>query len=45
MVTPDTIGNITRPPKRSVSAPTTIRPREPTSTGTATIRATSDWLS
>lgn len=32
----DTIGNITRPPNRSVSAPTGIRPREPTTTGTAT---------
>ncbi len=36
------IGNITRPPRRSVIAPATIRPREPTSTGTATSSATSD---
>lgn len=36
MVAADTIGNITRPPNRSVSAPTGIRPREPTTTGTAT---------
>ena len=42
---PETIGNITRPPSLSVSAPTTIRPREPTMTGTATISATSDSLS
>jgi hypothetical protein len=28
-----------RPPKRSVSAPTGIRPSEPTTTGTATSRA------
>ena len=31
-----TIGNITRAPTRSVSAPTGIRPSEPTITGTAT---------
>src|SRR5215467_14383824 len=36
MVARETSGNITRPPKRSVSAPTGIRPNEPTSTGTAT---------
>ena len=35
----ETIGNITRPPNRSVSAPTGIRPSEPTTTGTATSRA------
>src|SRR5688572_24612516 len=45
IVTPETIGNMTRPPYRSVSAPTTMRPREPTTTGTATSRATSDSLS
>ena len=42
MVTPETIGNMTRPPYRSVSPPTMMRPREPTTTGTATRRATSD---
>ncbi len=36
MVAADTIGNTTRPPNRSASAPTGIRPREPTTTGTAT---------
>src|SRR5690348_13359624 len=36
------MGNITRPPYRSVSAPTGMRPIEPTTTGTATISATSD---
>ena len=36
MVTADTIGNMTRPPNLSVSAPTGIRPRDPTTTGTAT---------
>ena len=45
IVTPETIGNITRPPYRSVSAPTTMRPSEPTTTGTATSSATSDSLS
>src|SRR5680860_946270 len=45
MVTPETIGNMTRPPYLSVRAPTTIRPREPTMTGTATSNATSDSLS
>src|SRR5690349_1232504 len=45
MVRPETIGNITRPPYRSVRAPTTIRPSEPTMTGTATMSATSDSLS
>src|SRR6478609_1603126 len=45
IVTPDTIGNITRPPYLSVSPPTRIRPSEPTTTGTATSRATSDSLS
>src|SRR3954452_24507490 len=35
-------GNITRPPYRSVSAPTMIRPSDPTRTGTATSSATSD---
>ncbi len=39
MVTADTSGNITRPPYRSVSAPTGIRPSEPTITGTATSSA------
>src|SRR6266536_449487 len=39
IVTNDTIGNITRPPNRSVSAPTGMRPSEPTTTGTATINA------
>src|SRR6266545_2586925 len=42
MVASETSGNITRPPNRSVSAPTGIRPSEPTTTGTATSRATSD---
>src|SRR4051794_17564487 len=42
IVTADTNGNITRPPNRSVSAPTGIRPRDPTTTGTATKSATSD---
>lgn len=36
MVAAETSGNITRPPKRSVRAPTGIRPSEPTTTGTAT---------
>lgn len=45
MVTPETIGNTTRPPYLSVRAPTTIRPREPTMTGTATSSATSGSLS
>src|SRR3954453_4323790 len=36
MVVTDTIGNITRPPNRSVRAPTGTRPSEPTTTGTAT---------
>ena len=36
IVTPDTIGNISRPPYRSVSPPTRMRPSEPTTTGTAT---------
>src|SRR6188768_2927336 len=44
MVTPETIGNITRPPYLSVRAPTTMRPSEPTMTGTATMSATSDSL-
>ena len=35
-----TTGNMTRPPNLSVSAPTGIRPSEPTMTGTAT---NSDW--
>ncbi len=35
-VAAETSGNITRPPNRSVSAPTGIRPSEPTTTGTAT---------
>ena len=39
MVASDTRGNITRPPNRSVSAPTGIRPSDPTTTGTATSRA------
>ena len=42
MVTAETIGNIARPPNLSVSAPTTMRPNEPTITGTATSSATSD---
>ena len=41
----ETSGNITRPPSLSVSAPTRIRPREPTTTGTATMSATSDSVS
>src|SRR6478735_5441424 len=45
IVTPDTIGNITRPPYRSVNPPTMMRPSEPTTTGTATSKATSDSLS
>ena len=45
MVAADTIGNITRPPYLSVSAPTMIRPSDPTMTGTATSSATSDSLS
>src|SRR5690606_33436094 len=36
--------NITRPPNRSVSAPTGMRPSEPTITGTATTRACSNAL-
>src|SRR5687767_14101375 len=40
MVARLTIGNMTRAPYRSVSAPTGIRPSEPTTTGTAT---SSDW--
>src|SRR5215469_2688015 len=36
MVARDTSGNMIRPPYRSVSAPTGIRPTEPTITGTAT---------
>src|SRR5690606_30008153 len=50
MVTADTSGNIARPPNRSVSAPTGMRPREPTTTGAATRsadsnddRASSSW--
>ena len=39
MVRRETSGNITRPPNRSVSAPTGIRPSEPTITGTATSSA------
>src|SRR5690349_16003392 len=42
MVARLTSGNINRPPYLSVSAPTGIRPRAPTMTGTATSRATSD---
>ena len=42
MVAAETSGNMIRPPYRSVSAPTGIRPRAPTMTGTATSRATSD---
>src|SRR6476661_10622425 len=45
IVTPETMGNITRPPYRSVKPPTTMRPSEPTTTGTATSSATSDSLS
>jgi hypothetical protein len=36
IVAAETSGNITRPPNRSVSAPTGMRPSEPTTTGTAT---------
>ena len=36
------IGNMMRPPNRSVRAPTGMRPTEPTSTGVATRRAF--WL-
>ncbi len=36
MLAAETSGNITRPPNRSVSAPTGMRPSEPTTTGTAT---------
>src|SRR6516164_1920895 len=39
MVANEMMGNISRPPYRSVRAPTGIRPRAPTITGTATIRA------
>src|SRR5215471_2853645 len=39
MVASETSGNITRPPNRSVSAPTGIRPSDPTTTGTATTSA------
>jgi hypothetical protein len=39
-VATDTAGNMIRAPNRSVSAPTGIRPIEPTTTGTAT---SSDW--
>src|SRR6266487_3719705 len=39
MVASDTSGNITRPPYRSVSAPTGMRPSDPTTTGTATTSA------
>jgi len=39
MVARETSGNMTRPPYRSVSAPTGIRPSDPTMTGTATTRA------
>ena len=39
IVAAETSGNITRPPNRSVSAPTGMRPSEPTITGTATSRA------
>ena len=45
IVAAETSGNITRPPNRSVSAPTGMRPSEPTSTGTATSSATSDSVS
>ena len=44
MVATETITNISRPPNLSVSAPTRIRPTEPTITGTATISATCDSL-
>src|SRR4051794_9759444 len=36
IVAKEMIGNITRPPNRSVRAPTGMRPSEPTTTGTAT---------
>src|SRR5262245_29772225 len=39
MVASDTSGNISRPPYRSVSAPTGMRPSDPTTTGTATTSA------
>ena len=45
IVTPVTSGNITRPPYASVRPPTRMRPSEPTTTGTATSRATSDSVS
>jgi len=45
MVANETTGNISRPPYRSVSAPTGIRPSAPTITGTATTRACSKLLS
>ncbi len=38
-VASETSGNMIRPPNRSVSAPTGMRPSEPTTTGTATSRA------
>src|SRR6478735_5485845 len=48
--TTSTIGNITRPPRRSVSAPTGIRSSEPSTTGTAVsisvlvfVRSRSSW--
>src|ERR1044071_9866707 len=39
MVARETSGNMKRPPNRTVSAPTGIRPSDPTITGTATTRA------
>src|SRR5215471_16469687 len=39
MVASETSGNMIRPPNRSVSAPTGIRPSDPTTTGTATTSA------
>src|SRR5215469_426328 len=39
MVASDTSGNMIRPPNRSVSPPTGIRPSDPTTTGTATTSA------
>src|SRR5262245_33607610 len=39
IVASETSGNISRPPYRSVSAPTGIRPSDPTTTGTATTSA------
>lgn len=39
MVAAEISGNITLPPNRSVSAPTGIRPTDPTITGTATSSA------